>query len=346
MDMTEKLDQLPGCFIAGQAKSGTTLLVSLLDGHPDLLAFPEETSFYPALERGYGKRGRDAQVGFLLEKSLARFILDAGLQGGGGRDYSDFPRERLRERFLELARGREHAERNLLVLLVQAYGEMVGCDFGRLVNWVEKTPGNRDFLDAILADFPRAKILLTMRDPRAVLAARLQRVRENYEKRRGELHLFDNVRNWRVAATVALRWRERVKNLHVVRFEELLSETEATMRGVAKFLEIEFNDSLLVPTKAGKDWSGNSATKQSFKKVSTEPIDRWRGYLTEAEVGWVEYHCGELMDALGYERVLERTTRAETLRRIPGETFKHYVTARRRSVQAGIFGWKGEKGIS
>ena len=32
------------CFAAGQAKSGTTLLIALLDGHPQLLVLPEETA--------------------------------------------------------------------------------------------------------------------------------------------------------------------------------------------------------------------------------------------------------------------------------------------------------------
>ncbi len=35
------------CFIAGQAKSGTTLLVALLDNHPELLVLPEETAYLP-----------------------------------------------------------------------------------------------------------------------------------------------------------------------------------------------------------------------------------------------------------------------------------------------------------
>jgi len=32
------------CFIAGAAKSGTTLLVSLLDSHPELLVMPQDTA--------------------------------------------------------------------------------------------------------------------------------------------------------------------------------------------------------------------------------------------------------------------------------------------------------------
>src|SRR4051794_9195409 len=34
------------CFIAGQAKSGTTLLRALLDSHPELLALPQDTDYF------------------------------------------------------------------------------------------------------------------------------------------------------------------------------------------------------------------------------------------------------------------------------------------------------------
>ena len=37
------------CFIAGQAKSGTTLLIALLDNHPELLVLPEETAYFPTV---------------------------------------------------------------------------------------------------------------------------------------------------------------------------------------------------------------------------------------------------------------------------------------------------------
>ncbi len=43
------------CFIAGQAKSGTTLLVALLDNHPELLVLPEETAYFPTVLTKYGK---------------------------------------------------------------------------------------------------------------------------------------------------------------------------------------------------------------------------------------------------------------------------------------------------
>ena len=49
------------CFIAGAAKSGTTLLVSLLDSHPELLVMPQDTAYFPTVLTKYGSRGRKAQ---------------------------------------------------------------------------------------------------------------------------------------------------------------------------------------------------------------------------------------------------------------------------------------------
>src|SRR6266849_4984857 len=84
------------CFIAGAAKSGTTLLVSLLDSHPELL-----------------------------------------------------------------------------VLMMEAYAQVVGVPLERIKRWVEKTPANRNYVPEIFNRFPKSKLLLTMRDPRALLAAQI-----------------------------------------------------------------------------------------------------------------------------------------------------------------------------
>jgi len=56
--MSMSIQTLPfdqrACFIAGQAKSGTTLLVALLDNHPELLVLPEETAYFPTVLTKYG----------------------------------------------------------------------------------------------------------------------------------------------------------------------------------------------------------------------------------------------------------------------------------------------------
>ena len=67
------LDQR-ACFAAGQAKSGTTLLIALLDGHPQLLVLPEETAYFPTALNKYGRAGRRAQVDYLTKQALSRVL--------------------------------------------------------------------------------------------------------------------------------------------------------------------------------------------------------------------------------------------------------------------------------
>ena len=62
------------CFIAGQAKSGTTLLVALLDSHSELLVLPEETAYFPTVLTKYAPRGRRAQFDYLTKQSLSNVM--------------------------------------------------------------------------------------------------------------------------------------------------------------------------------------------------------------------------------------------------------------------------------
>ena len=77
------------CFIAGQAKSGTTLLVALLDNHPELLVLPEETAYFPTVLTKYAPRGRRAQFDYITKETLSN-VLFGGPCKWGKRDYSYF----------------------------------------------------------------------------------------------------------------------------------------------------------------------------------------------------------------------------------------------------------------
>src|SRR5690349_23794625 len=85
-------------FIAGQAKSGTTLLVSLLDGHPELLVFPLETAYFPTVLTKYRNAGRRTQFDYLTKQSFAK-VLFGETPRPGKHDYSNFPHEKFLEEF-------------------------------------------------------------------------------------------------------------------------------------------------------------------------------------------------------------------------------------------------------
>src|SRR5256714_4588594 len=160
------------CFIAGAAKSGTTLLVSLLDSHPELLVMPQDTAYFPTVLTKYRDRGRRAQFDYLTKESWTNVLF--GFQAMRGRqDYAEFPKQKFLETFERLAFDPANANRDLLVLMMEAYAEVVGVPLDRIKRWVEKTPANRNYVPEIFNRFPKAKLLLTMRDPRALLAAQI-----------------------------------------------------------------------------------------------------------------------------------------------------------------------------
>ena len=148
------------CFIAGAAKSGTTLLVSLLDSHPELLVMPQDTAYFPTVLTKYRDRGRRAQFDYLTKESWTNVLF--GFQAMRGRqDYAGFPKQKFLETFERIAFDPANETRDLLVLMMEVYAEVVGVPLDRVRRWVEKTPANRNYVPEIFNRFPKAKLLLT-----------------------------------------------------------------------------------------------------------------------------------------------------------------------------------------
>src|SRR5438094_533147 len=237
--MKSSIKDLPfeqrACFIAGQAKSGTTLLVALLDNHPELLVLPEETAYFPTVLTKYAPRGRRAQFDYLTKQSLSN-VLFGGPCKWGKRNYSTLPRDKFLETFERMAFDPVNAQQELLVLMVKAYATTLGRSLETITCWVEKTPANRNHVSEILARFPHAKILVTLRDPRAILAAQiaLEKTRQT-----GRFSTYYVIAHWRVAANLAKRIRDGNGPGLVVPYETLVHQPARTMEEVCSYLEID-----------------------------------------------------------------------------------------------------------
>src|SRR2546421_206811 len=278
------------CFIAGAAKSGTTLLVSLLDSHSELLVMPQDTAYFPTVLTKYRDRGRRAQFDYLTKESWTNVLF--GFQAMRGRqDYAEFPKKKFLEMFERIAFEPANEKRDLLVLMMESYAEVVGVPLDRIKRWVEKTPANRNYVPEIFNRFPKAKLLLTMRDPRALLAA------------------------------------------------QIALDPKMSMQKVCDYLEINFDPEIVLnPTKVGRSWAGNSAAGVRFAEISTAPVTRWKNELHEGEVGWVEWHCRDLMPEFGYEPRLRTRSLRHFARPIRGEQAREYLKSRAYSIRDTLTG--------
>jgi Sulfotransferase family len=318
------------CFIAGQAKSGTTLVAALLDNHPELLVLPQETAYFPTVLRKYGDAGRRAQFDYLTKESFSR-VLFGGEPKWREHEYKDFPQQEFHETFERIAFERANVQSDLLALMAEAYAETIGAPLDRIKRWIEKTPANRNHVDEIFTRFPQAKLLVTLRDPRAILATQIALEKTRQTKR---FSVYYVIAHWRVAAKLARRVRAGDVPGLFVPFEQLVSEPASIMKSVCDYLEVQFDpEVVLTPTKIGEPWGGNSAAQIAFSKVSAEPASRWEKELSEDEIGWVERHCRDLMPEFGYEPRLKSRRVGSFWKPIRGERPREYLKSRAYSIR-------------
>ena len=189
---------------------------------------------------------------------------------------------------------------NFLHTEAERFGCQLPCDH---------TPRNLFYIGELLEAYPRARIICMVRDPRDVLLSQKNKWRRrslgatNIPRREAlrtwlNYHPVTISRLWRSAATVVDRFSQHPSVL-VVKFEELLSAPESTLRDLCSFVEIDFDGSLFDIPQVG---SSLQADNTSARGISASNIGRWRdGGLTPVEIYLCERITAGMMNRWGYK---------------------------------------------
>ncbi len=293
-------------FVCGFPKSGTTLLTSLLDGHPELLVFPVEARLFRTLKNAEPPEW----LTYTLEWSGVRKLVDLST-------YSDDVAAPFRDvdqaRFRELVSARWEASgrtpRDLLEGCVTAYAETEGLATDR--PWVEKSPEQEHVLPQLAEWWPGLRVIYIVRDPRSAFAA----FRKKRRTRGDDLLLERFVARWSKSVRCAER-HAAAHPTHVVRFEDVTGDPRPTLTAVREFLGIAWSDTLLEPTIRGRSWAGNSMFGEQHEGISTAPAERWRERLEAPEVRFIEAWLGPVMRRVGYTPELTSSSVAARAREI------------------------------
>ena len=325
-----------GLFLGGCPKSGTTLLLSLLDGHPKLVVLPEETHFLEQRADYSALGSYQAKLRRLLEKS------DLPLLGGRKpgqigkapsadlRDYSSFDHQQFTRLAADFVAQPWINDSMLLSETIRAYAIAIGWDWRNCVRWVEKSTCNELCPEALFELFPEAKLIHVVRDPRGVFAS----VKRRLLNRSGSYTKAHRlVRGWNRSCRQIQKLMDRRERYLVVRYEDLIQAPRESLERVCRFVGIEFVPELLTPTRAGRQWQGNSSFHTAFSGISAQSVDHWKHELTEDEIWWVDLHCREGMRITGYQLQTDGAFALNRwLRRLSGETWGGYLRARRASL--------------
>lgn len=250
--------------IGGSGSSGSTLLASILDSHPEIACAPEmsffnkkviydryrdfETNLPQWLEKGVPTDGYSLYPGFLLgrecyELKKPQLIAWSG-EGGGIKEFM----------------------RSLQSHILQRTGTTV---------FAEKTPSNCYCFGEFLEIFPDAKLLHIVRDGRDVVCSLMKR----------GMSLFRATSLWLYNTSAGVVHRGRPQYFELS-YEELVSAPEETIQQVCDHVRVEFLPGMLdrdSPSSTARN--GISSWKNSpTGPITTESVGRFEEELDDSDL--------------------------------------------------------------
>jgi Sulfotransferase family len=268
-------------FIAGPDRSGTTLLYALLASHPDL-SMVRRTNMWRYFHRRYGDLSAPAN----LERALGDMVRYRRM-----RHLRPDP-ERIREEFLR----REPTYGSLFALFHEHNAERVGK-----ARWGDKSLHTEHYADGVFAEFPDARIIHLVRDPRDRYAS--------VRKRNGRdlSRVGAATGRWLQSTRAGLRNRSRYPGRYLLlRYEDLARGPATAMRMVCDFIGLPFSRDLLSMTGVQelRERGGNNSSFGDLDPgtISTRGIGRFTRVLSPEEITFIELFARRQMTALGYRR--------------------------------------------
>ncbi len=275
-----------------------------MDNHPDLLVLPEELHFFKNVL--FAKDKKKA----VLEKTGFRLLLDKNYikNWSTGKSwykngYPNFNRNLFRNQ-INAIDFKKLGAKDLLISLVEAFGKSINSSELASKYWVTKTTQNEIFTHILNEMFNKEGYFFyyIVRDPRDVFLSYSQRMAITIENSLNNNDLLKEfIALWKTQIRQALRFEKTIANFHIIRYEDIIRNTEATISTVTNEIEIPFNSSLLIPTRLGNRWQGNSVFTKRFDYLSAEPIGRYKKMLSKSIQCFIEFRLSNELKEFNYE---------------------------------------------
>lgn len=285
----ENIDSLPFFFIVGRQRSGTTLLQSLLNAHPNVVV-PIESTFIMSLYSNY------ASIKTWDKKIVRAFCDDLGLIP------SLHAWHIKKEDLFNLAiQIKNPSYSSLCKAVFLCYHEALQKNKIMLIG--DKNPGNSLFLHELGRLFPVAKFIWIVRDYRAQINSMLK---VNFEAH--------------IISSLAARWKDvnkeivRYQSIYpdkimLVKYEDFVREQEAWFQKTCDFLKIEYTD--IVFSKRVEMSKHNSYYLDEYftsikKPITNELSYAWKKEMDKKLIRTAEHITGAFGLKFGYKQLYKK----------------------------------------
>ncbi len=298
MDLT-RIDQIKINFIVGPGRSGTTLLVVLLNQFENCIATPEVHHFIYFYKKYKDIQTVDQKLIDDYKQYISRFFVFKKNPLIGPPDFTliDSLEHGQKINYGQLTKliylglfGRKGIENNINVI-------------------VDKNPYYTLHIDKICRVFPEAKIVALIRDYRGYILSNLQSQKPTVTKKTTMYHAYVWNMFLRNIWNASQKYHSAIK---VVQYEKLVLDKEKTIKDIVEFFGLTYSPSIFDFHKAVKQKIEEvklpeKKHERMMKKINdlSVPInaDRvysWRNGLTQADLEKADFVSARMGEKYGY----------------------------------------------
>jgi len=304
------IQQIPLFFILGRPRSGTSLLRTLFDAHPNVKIPPEYPLFLLFYQR-YKKKRRwseediDSLLDELQIKKISRYLVF---------DHLQIDKEVLRSRLLAM---REDLNiKDVIKLINYSSGSLYPKEEITLIG--DKNPVYTVYANRIIGIYPEARFICIIRDPRDSFVS----------MRKFEFEAtnpFLQASRWKYVIRMFRRMHQKYPgSFLLIRYEDLVSKPAVRFQEMCNFLEIPFTDKVFAFYKKIDESTAvlprdvlMKYMKSLRDPVNTKKIGLYKKELDKTVIRTFDLVAGKELEKMGYERQYLQTNLRVTLRSLP-----------------------------
>jgi len=315
----EKIRKTPMFFIVGRPRTGSTLLRTLFDAHPNV-TIPQEWPMLLALYRRFGKVTYWDSC--ILEDFYDTLFQHLRISYWEITNWPRFDKEDLHTS-LRACEGEQTFETIFKVVYshYQSY-----FDKKKPLLFGDKNPVYSNQTAMLARIFPSAKFIHLTRDYRDNLVSMLD---VDFELPNPALLTYRWKYSWKAIESVAAKCPERFLTL---RYEDLVADAPARFDELCDFLGIPFVSSIF-QFHLKKDQIKNSFPKEVidryfsslFQPIDSSRVGVYKNRLSKRQVRVADFVAGKIAEKAGYDREYKRFNPCVFLWSVPAVLYAKWL---------------------
>jgi hypothetical protein len=313
LDLTQIISvTTPIALISQIQRSGGSLLSQLFDFHPQLHAHPHELKIghpkkyiWPDLDLN---QGANRWFNILFEESVIRHLQE-GYKKEPTSDitfpfiFVPYVQKKI---FLDFIDKLDSIQmRDIFNAYMTSYfgawrnNKNYNGDKKYVTGFTPRLSETKANMEKFFGVYPDGRLISIIRNPKNWFPSALRHNKKIKKDKYSDIQMA--LDQWNQNTEAMIRNKEQFgENVCIIRFEDLIQKTEAVMRHLSQFLEIEYNKILLLPTFNGTPIPANTSFDENKEGILSNTVDRHKT-LSSKESGFIEQQTGDL-----YDKVLGR----------------------------------------